>query len=205
MDINEAKKLFEEIAEKNKDRHANSLLGIEGEKAHGYRVLSWVEKLEPEAPTELRIAGLFHDIDRIANPEHATGSKFDRTSQEYLDHKKAHAKRSADVTKSALLGAGAEPSFADRVSFLISHHDDTESEVMACRDNDLDVLVAADSLSYFDSLAENTLKNFGEKQLRGKVQFMLSKMPVRFRKILKDMRLENPLINQIKEETLANL
>ena len=92
-----------------------------------------------------------------------------------------------------------------RIKFLISHHDDTEHEVRELNDPELDVLVAADTLTFFGSAAELILEKFGPTELAGKVKFMISKMPKRFRKILNEIKLENKTVETIKQETLASL
>ena len=209
MDINDAKKLFDEILEANRDRHAPVKVGqkltLEHEKRHAHDVLQWVEQLDSGATIETRIAALFHDVDRIVNPERARRSKYDRRSPEYFEHKKAHAQRSADYIGPVLLAKGVPQRSVDKIEFLIIHHDDQEKEVLSYNDKELDLLVAADSLSFFESFAINLLEELGEEQVRGKIEFMLAKMPERFRSHLKKIHLNHELLDRIKNETLSKL
>lgn len=71
-------------------------------------------------------------------------------------------------------------------------------------DEELNVLVAADSFAFFTAGAPQLYKAEGEERLRDKIRFMVEKMPDFARKILASHRLENPLFERIKNEVLED-
>lgn len=181
------------------------MLGIDGEKAHVKDVLRWIEKLAENPSLALKLAALFHDIDRVVTPDVGGGFKGDRKSQGYLEYKKAHARRSADYICPRLLKRGVDQQVVERVRFLIIHHDDTGSEVESLQDNELDYLVAADSLAFFTTAAPKFYEWEGEKRLKDKIRFMIEKMPTFAKKLLLSQKIGNELFDRLKDEILGEL
>ncbi len=159
---------------------------LEREVAHGHDVQKWVKTLNPKASDELLVAALLHDVERIINLEHDSGFTGDRNSSAYADHKKQHALRSAAYVTEQLTTIGLPFAQIVRIALLITHHDDTGSEVEKINDPDLNTLVAADSFSFFTSIAPDMLAREGEARLADKVYFMVEKMPTFLRKLLQD-------------------
>ncbi len=197
--------LLDEVCDKNRYRDDEIMQGIEGEMEHAETVFEWVKKLLKNSSFELQIAALFHDIDRVVTPGVGGGFKGDRKSKEYEQHKKAHAKRSAEYIIPLLKTNGIDARVLKRVKFLILHHDDTGKEVESFKDIDLNTLVAADSLAFFTSIAPKLYKAEGEERLRDKVSFMIEKMPSFARNLLASQRLENPIFDRIKNEVILKL
>lgn len=197
--------LLDKVCRENYYRDKKIMQGVEGEKKHSKAVLSWVEKLLENPSIELRISSLFHDIDRVVTPGVGGGFKGDRNSKEYLEHKKAHAKRSADYICRQLSENGIDPVVIDRVSFLVSHHDDTGTEVETLNDAELDMLVAADSLAFFDTIAPKLYEAEGESRVRDKVRFMMEKMPKPIREIMASIHLDDHVFDRIRKEVLEEL
>lgn len=195
-------KLLDEACEENRHRDAEIMQGIDGEKEHAKAVLLWVEKLTENPPIELKISALFHDVDRIVTPGVGGGFKGDRKSKEYEQHKKAHAKRSADYIYLKLIQNRVSNQLAETVKFLILHHDDTGSEIEALSNKELNILVSADSLAFFNSIAPKLYKAEGEQRLKDKIRFMVDKMPVFARNMLASQQLENEVFNRIKDEII---
>jgi hypothetical protein len=204
MDLSEAKKLFDEICAANMDKDKSIMHGIKGEKNHGLDVLTWIEKLNPQASLSLKMAGLFHDVERIAIAD-AGGGKFSGTQEEYKQYKKAHAKASADYIYPILVVKGLSVDDAKRVSFLITHHDDSREEVEGFEDEDLETLMAADSLSFFDSFGMKMYEEKGRFVLEQKVKFMILKMSPKHQKVLADLDLNNDLFNEIKNKVIKEV
>ena len=203
--LNFAIELLDKVCRENYYHDREIMQGIEGEKEHARAVLSWVEKLSKNPSIALKISSLFHDIDRVVTSGVGGGFKGDRNSKEYLEHKKAHAKRSANYICRRLLENGVDSAMIDRVGFLISHHDDTGIEVERLNDSELDVLVTADSLAFFDTMAPKLYEAEGELRLRDKVKFMVEKMPKPTRKIMASIRLDNRVFERIKQKELKEL
>ena len=200
-----AQRLLNKACEENRHREAEIMQGIDGEKEHAECVLSWVEKLSPNPSPALKIAALFHDIDRIVTPHLGGGFKGDRRSKEYYEHKKAHAKRSADYVCPKLLTCGVNPQIVERIGFLISHHDDIGEEVNELNDDELNILVAADSFAFFTSIAPELYQKEGEDRLRDKIRFMVEKMPSFAKDLLASHKVENKFFDRIKNEIIAEL
>lgn len=186
-----------------RDYEAQIMQGSAGERAHGYDVLGWVEKLAASPSPELRAAALLHDVDRLANPAEGGGFKGERHGEAYQAHKKAHAARSASYAAAQLTARGAAGPAVERVSFLIAHHDDAGPEVEQQHDAELDALVAADVFAFFTAFAQKILQAEGEERLADKVAFMVAKLPARARQLLAQHRLPNPTFERLKSQALA--
>lgn len=197
--------LLDQICEENRHREAEIMQGIDGEKKHALAVLSWVRKINPNPSPELEVASLFHDVDRIVTPSVGGGFKGERNSQEYEEHKKAHARRSAAYITPLLAQEGLPQESVDKVRFLITHHDDTGKEVESFNDPDLNTLVAADSFAFFTSIAPKLYMAEGEERLKDKVKFMVEKMPQFARNMLEEQKLENDVFERVKNQILSEL
>lgn len=197
-----AEKLLDDACSENRHRDAEIQQGVDGEKEHAQAVLSWVEKLSKRPSTTLRIAALFHDIDRIVNVGVGGGFKGDRRSNEYFEHKKAHAKRSAEYIGARLLQYKTDLKIVGRVQFLIEHHDDRGFEIDQFNDGELKVLVAADSLAFFTTTAPKMYAAEGKDRFNDKLRFMIEKMPSFARDMLASQRLGNEVFEKLKNEIL---
>ncbi len=176
--------------------------GAEGERLHALDVLSWVKRLNPDPTLALQLAALFHDIDRVVNPEMGGGFKGNRNTDEYLQHKKQHAGRSAAFVIPELARNGFDPETIARTEFLILHHDDSGEEVERYGDRELDALVAADTFGFFTSIAPKLFAAEGPDRLRDKIRFMIDKIPESARATLWETRLENQTFESLKNEVL---
>ena len=152
-EIAKAKKLLQEICEKHKENDKDIMQGIKGEKLHAFDVLEWIEKLNPNASMPLKLAALFHDVDRIITPGAGGGFKGDRNSETYENHKKMHAKRRAEFIIPLLKEIVKDEKMIEEVNFLINHHDDTGAEVEEIKNTELNYMVAADSFAFFTTVA----------------------------------------------------
>lgn len=113
---------------------------------HLRRAREWVIELEPDAPEELRLAALTHDIERMF----PGGPQDDKAGGDWVnpDYLFAHSTRSGDIVQWWLATNAPErgPQFAARVRRLILLHE-------LGGDADADVVQASDSLSWFETLA----------------------------------------------------
>ena len=87
-EITKAKKLLKEICIKYKKTNKYIMQGIKGEELHALDVLGWVKKLNPGASLPLKLATLFHDVDRIVTPMAGGGFKGARIGKKYEKHSK---------------------------------------------------------------------------------------------------------------------
>ncbi len=197
--------LFENVAEENRYREGEIMQGIDGEKAHAYDVLSWVRQLSETTSIELEIAALFHDIDRIITPGVGGGFKGNRSSNDYIDHKKAHARRSAMFICNEMRKLNVEPKLIKRVEFLIQHHDDPQQEVEQINDKELNILVSADTFAFFTTIAPKLYEAEGEDRLHDKIKFMVEKIPNFTKQLLRAHYVGNDIFERIKNQVFLEL
>lgn len=197
-----AKKILQEICYQHRRFDKLIMQGTEGERLHGLDVLSWVEKLNPQAAKALKLAALFHDIDRVVNPKMGGGFKGDRNSASYLNHKKRHAKRSANYIIPILRKNGASAKILKQARFLITHHDDSGEEVSKKNNQDLNTLVSADSFAFFTSIAPKLYKAEGKERIKDKIKFMVEKLPGFSRIALWEKPLADKFFNGLKNEII---
>ncbi len=200
--IENAKKILKEICKKFERHDKNIMQGLEGERLHALDVLDWIEKLNPNASIPLKLAALFHDIDRIVTPKMGGGFKGDRSDKAYLKHKKTHAKRSAEFIIPILKKNNVASDILKKVKFLIIHHDDTGDEIEKINDSDLNYLVAADSFAFFTSIAPKLFEAEGKERIKDKIRFMVNKLPNFARILLWEHQLENDIFNNLKNEII---
>jgi hypothetical protein len=120
---------------------------VEAEHPHTQHLLrteDWVLELEPGAGEALRLAAVLHDIERaFPDPDTAWDSARDWDSPAY---NRWHQDRSARIAVEWLRGRGAPPALVAHVEGLVLVH-----EVGGWPE--ADVLQAADSLSFLETLA----------------------------------------------------
>ena len=110
---------------------------------HLTRTLDWVRELDPGASEALQVAAVTHDIER-AFPDPAAGwdSARDWDSSAY---NRWHQDRCADMVGAWLAEQGAPPDVAARAEALVRVHEEGG-------DPEADVLQAADSLSFLETM-----------------------------------------------------
>ncbi|MFA4937051.1 MAG: DUF4202 family protein [Patescibacteria group bacterium] len=200
--IEKAKKILEQICRRFECHDKDIMQGVKGERLHALDVLDWIEKLNPSASTALKLAALFHDIDRVVTPKVGGGFKGDRSSRAYLEHKKLHAKRSVKFIVPILKKNNIKSDIIKRINFLITNHDDTGDKVEKLNDQDLNYLVTADSFAFFTSIAPKLFKAEGRGRIKDKIRFMVSKLPDSARIFLWEYQLENNIFNSFKNEII---
>jgi hypothetical protein len=111
---------------------------------HLLRTEDWAVALEPDASERLRLAAVLHDIERaFPDPEASWVSARDWDNPVY---NRWHQDRSADIAARWLRERGAPDELVDGVDALIRVHEDGGW-------HEADVLQAADSLSFLETLA----------------------------------------------------
>jgi kynurenine formamidase len=110
---------------------------------HLTRTLDWVVELEPDASEALRIAAVTHDIER-AFPDPSAGWDSAR-DWDAPDYNRWHQDRCAEMVRDWLGARGADPRLAGDVEALVRVHEEGGW-------HDADVLQAADSLSFLETM-----------------------------------------------------
>ena len=202
--IDRARRIFDEVCAEYAAHDSEIMQGVQGERLHGLDVLGWVSRIEERpASAALQVAALFHDIDRIVTPHAGGGFKGSRSGPAYEEHKRSHAKRSADFVAWLLRNHGFSPEIVDRAAELIAHHDDTAEKVAASNDAELLTLVAADALAFFTSIAPRLLAVEGPDRTAEKARFMVSKLPVAARRELTAHVVDDPQIERLRQAVLG--
>jgi hypothetical protein len=116
---------------------------------HLRRTRDWVVKLDPGASEAMRLAALTHDIER----HFPGGPRLDKAAGRWDDHDYlfAHSTRSGDMVRAWIAGQAArpDPELLREVRRLILLHE-------LGGDRDADLVQAADSLSYLETLGPLT-------------------------------------------------
>ena len=125
--------------------------------AHFLNTLDWLLKFEPDADEALQLAALGHDIDRAVEARKVLRADF----ADYDDFKTAHAKHSAEMLLEILQQCGVgDPALSEELYRLVCVHE-------VGGDARSDLLMDADSLSYFDvNLPLYRERNSREETLR---------------------------------------
>lgn len=113
-----------------------------------------------------------------------------------------HAKRSADYIIPRLSKIGINEEVLERARFLIIHHDDNSGEAEKLNDSELDHLVAADVFAFFTSVWPKLLTVEGMERSRDKLKFMIGKISDSLRKQLSELKLENGIADETKNELI---
>jgi hypothetical protein len=124
---------------------------------HSRNTLEWLLRLDPDANAALQLAALGHDIDRAVSARKIQRADFD----DYDEFKAAHARNSAEILVEILRDSGVqEESLTREVYRLVCMHE-------VGGDPCADLLVDADSISYFDvNLPLYHARNSREETLR---------------------------------------
>jgi putative nucleotidyltransferase with HDIG domain len=137
---------------------------------HSLSVEKWAVRLYEErhdeaSPVFLRIAALLHDIDRAHPNREIRGYNF----PDYESYKKRHSIESAEIAKAFLIQHGASEDFVSAVVHVIVNHE-------YGGDKYSDVVVDADSISFFEDNLELYLKVREVEEATNKIRFMYSRM-----------------------------
>jgi len=166
--------------EANRYHSKDLALGVDGEKEHAIETMGWVTKLRADSSLPLKLAALFHDIDRIVTPNMgglAEGFKGKRPSIEYQSYKKQHAKRSSDYACQQLLQKGFSAEVIRKTRYYINHHADSAEELELEGNEELNALVAADALAFLTNDSRRISQYAGEEVLKLETKLVMDSLP----------------------------
>ena len=168
---------------------------VKTELAHARSARKWLLKLKPDADKALEIAALAHDIERGFEPN------YDLKTQEkwsnYDEHKRIHSEKSANVISELLKKHGFDKKFIEKVKRLVLKHE-------VGGDEESDLVMDADSLSFFEENLVQYFEKYGEEKTRKKIKYMYQRMTEKAKKFLEDFKYNSPVLNKILEEELQN-
>ncbi len=171
---------------------------IEEDPTHSVNTWEWVLKLKPDADEALQIAALAHDIDRaITGNSESRGVKDISNKTVYKKYKREHSIRSANFTEAIMKKLNYDADTINRVKHLIEKHEfggDPES----------DILMNADSISYFDNNVSFYFKKNGPKKTKDKVRFMFQRTSnPEVKKIILSLKHKSPEVEKIFKEAAS--
>lgn len=198
------REIVNRFLKENEHRTDEILAGIEGERFHTFDTNRLVLLLSKNKASEaLQIAAMAHDCERFTVQGAGRGFRGKRLGKAYEQYKKKHAKKGAAIIANELKKRKAPKSLIEKVTFLVSHHDDTIDEIQKFEDKELEILIAADTLSWLNFSAPNYFNGKEKKGIAGlidKMDFMLSKLPEKFWKYIPEIKLSEPrVIPYLKE------
>jgi hypothetical protein len=138
---------------------------------HFERTLYWVKKLKPDADEALQIAAYGHDIERPIRVE-ASLTKINRVGWDKFYEE--HQIDSEKIIKEFLSKHTKDKKIIDKVGFLVRHHEEGGIP-------ESDVLMDADSLSYFEKNAPKhttpkVVSSWGYALVKRKLNFMFNRI-----------------------------
>ncbi|MFH1307434.1 MAG: DUF4202 family protein [archaeon] len=133
---------------------------------HAETVHRTLLELNPDAPEELQIAALGHDIERSVSEE--TDSKLKKLT-DYDKYKGKHALRSAEFMKALLINQGYLKDYIDGVWELVASHEIGGSK-------EADKLREADGRAFFSFDIKLYFDRNGKEKTLGKIAYMLMKL-----------------------------
>ncbi len=163
-----------------------------GESDHFKRTVDWAKSLSNSPSENLLIAAYSHDIERILRSKRTNNEKRTFTDPELL---KQHQQKGAEIIEKVLLNNGMESKDVNEVYELISKHEEGGSD-------DQNVLMCADSLSYFETNATKHLQQAKEGKLsvdsvKDKFDFMFTRINISHAKVF-----AGPMYKTLVEELL---
>jgi hypothetical protein len=190
MDIKKFKLLKKEV----EDILAKS--PIDFDVVHSRLVLRHVLKLKPRASEALKIAAITHDIDRGVTGITETYDLKDPSKSALVEFKRQHAIRSAEAAVSLLKRYGYKKFVINEVKNLVKRHEVGGTP-------ELNILMEADSLAYFDYNIPFYLRKNGPEKARTKINFMYQRLSKQGQKIVQRMKFKNKKIRDIVHQVIS--
>ncbi|MDD4289752.1 MAG: DUF4202 family protein [Patescibacteria group bacterium] len=160
---------------------------IKSDLKHSKLVLKWVLILCPNACEELQISAIGHDIERAIT---GITEKNIKNYSKIKQFKKQHASRSAKLLSEILKKYNYSNKQINQVKYLVKNHD-------TGGDSDVEILMSADSLAYFEYNIPFYLKNYGEERTIEKCRFMYERLPESAKKLVKKIKYKSKKIDII--------
>ena len=160
---------------------------------HSSNTVEWLLRLAPDADAALQLAALGHDIDRAVSARKVRRADFD----DYDEFKAAHARNGAEILGEILWDCGVrEEPLTREVQRLVCRHE-------VGGDARADLLVDADSISYFDvNLPLYHARNSRMESLR-RCLWGYERLSPRARSIVAQLRQPNDELEALMAEVIS--
>ncbi len=159
---------------------------------HSGNTLKWLLEFDPKADAALRIAALGHDIERAIEGRKVCRGDFPT----YDAFKAAHARNSARILMEILKQCGVEDEpFSREVYRLVRRHE-------VGGDPRSDLLVDADSISYFDVNLPLYFERNTWEETRRRCTWGYLRLSERAKRIVSDLRQPSRELSQVMSECM---
>jgi len=162
---------------------------------HAKYVKEWVLRLKSDADSALQIAALAHDIERAISNRKILKNNF----KDYDSFKKAHSINSAKITLEILNRFPLSKKVKDKVRYLIENH-----EFGLENDQELSVLMNADSLSFFEVNLPLYFQRHNIDDTLFRMEWGYRRLSERAKKFLKQFKYKNETLNNLLKEFMYN-
>ena len=140
---------------------------------HSKNTMNWLLKLKPDADNALKIAALAHDIERAVENRKVKRKDYNN----YDEFKKVHALNSAEILKKIMEDCKLKKELVKDVFFLVSHHEKGG-------DKRIDVLMYADTISFFQVNVPYYFIRNGVKDTKKRYLWGYRKLPDNLKRVV---------------------
>ncbi len=156
--------------------------------SHSIDTLQWVKKINPKADECLQIAALAHDIDRAISPR-----IIQKINETYDNYKKKHAIRSSKIIADLMNKHGYFKKDIEKTCHMVKNHE-------VGGDDETNILMDADSISYFSCDLEWYFQYKGLEKTKDKIKFMYQRATPRAKEIISNLNIKNKELKNICKE-----
>ncbi|MDD4333251.1 MAG: DUF4202 family protein [Patescibacteria group bacterium] len=163
---------------------------------HAISTRKWVLRLKPNADLVLQIAALAHDIERgLQKAESQKSINRKENFRNYYRCNEIHSQKSAKIIVNILEKYQFNKNFIAKVKRLVLRHE-------FGGDKESNILMDADSLSFFERNFDGYLKKYGQKKAEKKIKFMYSRMSEKAKKLSFKIKFQNTGLKKLFAEVI---
>lgn len=164
---------------------------VETDLVHAKSTKEWLYKLKPWADVPLLLAALAHDIERGFQKGKIV-EKFDN----YTEYKREHSERSAKIIVDLMKKHKFDEKSIKKTERIVLLHG-------FGGDEDSDLVMDADSLSFFENNLDFYFKLNGKENTLKKIRFMYDRMSNKAKKMAKNIQFKTPKMKKLVEEVIV--
>jgi hypothetical protein len=184
---------FRAALARHRELHDLSKPLVRADYDHALDVWQWILRLNPGASLSLQLAGLFHDIERLASE---ADERIEQKAPDYQLFKDTHARAGARLAARVLERSGIDAADVRSVERLIQEH---ERPLSSPRDADLATLADADALSFFSLNSPGFADYYAAEHTQKKVRYSLRRMTAAALSRLSEVRLRPDIAALVAE------
>lgn len=159
------------------------------ESSHAENTLHWVMKIKPDAHLALQIAALAHDIERGVSPRFKSDD-----FKNHGDYKKAHSERGADILNKILNKHDIDKKIIKEATDLVRLHEVGGTDYA-------DILMDADSISFFDNNLEFYYKYKGLEGTLKQIDYKLQRCSPRAQKYIGNLEIYKSFMQKLQNKS----